>query len=577
MRNQGAGRRTAVAPNGVVASGRRSERLTCALQAAAIVLAVGCMGNFSAADEPVQAAEPAATAEAPVTEGAQLYARHCAGCHGEQGDGRGVAAVYLFPKPRDFQAGRFRLVSTENRVPARDDLEAVLVRGMPGSSMPPWAHFTPAQRAALIDEIMRLRREGARLLYAKRLQDDEGLSTEELAAEDVQEEINEYVEQFSTPGSTTEVPDFTTEDEQSIARGKEVYAKFGCLQCHGPDGKGDGVQQMADDEGYPTAPRDFTRGIFKGGHDPASLFRRIAYGMPGTPMPNAPQLTPQQMIDLVHYVRSLSTAEDREQAVANRETIVVHTVETVPREIHAADWDGIATVSLRMLPVWWRDANPDLRVQAVHDRQTIAVRVSWQDMSLDRHSAKAEAFEDAMAMELFGGDVEPFLGMGAADAPLDLWFWDADRQAPTDVEDHYPNVVVDIYPFSEPHVTTSEFAREGTRLQNQPPVSLPALALGNQLSPGAAANAASSLGAGGPGSVTFRLPRSQIVTANGSWRDGRWTVVLRRALKPTTTEDGVSLVPGGKASVAFAVWDGEKRERDGIKLITIWQDLKLEP
>ena len=47
----------------------------------------------------------------------------------QTGDGKGLAAAYVFPKPRDFQAGRFRLVSTSNTVPSRDDLHAVLLRG----------------------------------------------------------------------------------------------------------------------------------------------------------------------------------------------------------------------------------------------------------------------------------------------------------------------------------------------------------------------------------------------------------------------------------------------------------------
>jgi mono/diheme cytochrome c family protein len=487
-----------------------------------------------------------------------------------------VAAPYLFPKPRDLQAGRFRLVSTDNRVPSRDDLHAVLLRGMPGSSMPPWGHLTQRDRDALVDEIMRLRREGAKAIYIQALKDDEELTDEDIAADDVQEEIKEYVDQFSTPGNTTEVPDIAPPDEASIARGKEIYGKFGCLQCHGSEGKGDGVQAMIDDERYPTAPRDFTRGIFKGGHDPASLYRRIAYGMPGTPMPNAPQLTPEQMIDLVNYVRSMSTDAQREQAVANRETILVRTVSEIPREADSVQWRSIEPVSLRMIPLWWRDANPDLQVQAVHDGRWIAVRVSWRDTTPDQHSTRTESFEDAMAMELYRGKAEPFLGMGAADAPLDMWFWDADRQSPSDVEDQYPNVAVDIYPFAETNVATAEFRRQGTRLQHQPPVSLPALAVGNQLAPGGAAGGGSALTTGGPGSVTFRLPRSQIVDANGTWNDGRWSVILRRRLAPTAPDDGVALEPGATASVAFAVWDGSQRERDGIKLITIWQDLRLE-
>ena len=99
------------------------------------------------ADEPTQAAqeEPTQTGTPTVAaagaESRTLYLQHCAACHGEQGDGQGIAAKFLFPKPRDFRAGRFRLVNTTNGIPTSDDLKNVLQRGMPGSAMLPWAHM----------------------------------------------------------------------------------------------------------------------------------------------------------------------------------------------------------------------------------------------------------------------------------------------------------------------------------------------------------------------------------------------------------------------------------------------------
>ena len=103
----------------------------------------------------------------------------------------------------------------------------------------------------------------------------------------MQAEIAAYAKQAVTPGKPAAVPAIGPPDAVALARGKEHYAKQGCISCHGAEGKGDGVKQMIDDEGFPTRPRDLTRGIFKGGYDPASLFLRVARGMPGTPMPSA--------------------------------------------------------------------------------------------------------------------------------------------------------------------------------------------------------------------------------------------------------------------------------------------------
>jgi len=511
----------------------------------------------------------------PSKGGEQLFARHCANCHGAKGDGQGIAARFLFPKPRDLRAGRFRL---SNSVPSRDDLHSVLTRGMPGSSMPPWGHLSQADRDALVDEVMRLRRAGAREYYIAMLKEQDELTDEEIAEEDTQAEIQEYVDDFSTPGESSVVPEFSAPTDETIARGKEVYTTAGCLQCHGKEGKGDGAKEMIDAENLPTRPRDFTVGIFKGGHDLASLYRRTAYGMPGTPMPSSANLTTEQMEYLIHYIRSMSTEQQRLAAILNRETIVAKSVDTIPVDSQADAWADAEPVSLRMAPLWWRDnSDPDLTVQAVHDGEQLAVRVSWRDESADQHAARSESFEDAVAMELYQGDAEPFIGMGSSDVPIDVWFWDADRQGdPVTVEDTYPNTVVDLFPLSEKVVASAELDRDGARAADQPDISLPARAVGNPIVPTSGASGASSLTADGPGSLTFRIPKSPLVAAWGEWADGRWTVVMTRSLSVESAADGISLPADGKTSVAFAVWDGSQKDRDGKKLITIWQDLVLE-
>lgn len=521
--------------------------------------------------------EPAPPAAMPV-DGKELFARHCAACHGERGDGKGIAAAFLFPKPRDLQAGKFRLVSTNNAVPTRDDLHAVLERGMPGSAMPPWAHLSPEEREALVEEVIRLRAEGAREDFVTILKEDDGLTDEEIAAEEIQAEIQDVVDEAITPGESTEVPEFSEPTPESVARGKEVYAKFACIQCHGETGRGDGAAAMVDDEGMPTSPRDFTLGIFKGKHDPASLYRRIAYGMPGSPMPSSSTMSPEQMMDLVHFIRSLSSEVQREAAVMKRLKFVAKRVELLPGLRDEDVWNVAEPVSLKLTPLWWRsDADADFRVQAVHDGKAISVRMSWKDGTFDDHALRGEKFEDAVALQLYRGAAEPFLGMGDANSPVDVWFWDADRQRGAPPEREYPDTVVDVYPFSEAGVTVAELDRAGARMEEQPGISLPARAVGNRIMPDGDKNGGSSLQVAGPRTVTFRIPQSEIVQAHGEWADGRWTVVMTRALLPSSESEGMSLRPGEAASIAFAVWDGSHADRNGQKSITIWQDLVLEP
>ncbi|MDB4654052.1 cytochrome c, partial [bacterium] len=65
------------------------------------------------------------------------------------------------------------------------------------------------------------------------------------------------------------------------------------------------------------APRTLRDGVFHGGGDSASLYRRITQGIAGTPMPavevvsepNGKGLTTEQIWDLVRYVQQLSTPQ----------------------------------------------------------------------------------------------------------------------------------------------------------------------------------------------------------------------------------------------------------------------------
>ena len=91
-----------------------------------------------------------------------------------------------------------------------------------------------------------------------------------------------------------------------IRRGREIYVKQNCPRCHGRDGNGDTGLYLADEEGYPTRPRNLVWEEFKGGHEPSSVSVRIRLGLPGTPMAANPNLSEQELVALVHYCRSLA-------------------------------------------------------------------------------------------------------------------------------------------------------------------------------------------------------------------------------------------------------------------------------
>jgi mono/diheme cytochrome c family protein len=83
--------------------------------------------------------------------GKKLYEVNCAQCHGEKGDGDGIAAPFLLPKPRDFTSGKFKIRTTPNgALPTTQDLKKIIRAGMPYTAMPAWPQFNEQQLTDLV-------------------------------------------------------------------------------------------------------------------------------------------------------------------------------------------------------------------------------------------------------------------------------------------------------------------------------------------------------------------------------------------------------------------------------------------
>jgi mono/diheme cytochrome c family protein len=446
-----------------------------------------------------------------------------------------------------------------NRVPTDEDLHRVIERGMPGSAMVPFGHLARTDRDALVAYVRHLTRAGLEAQIRKQAEaNGTQLSDKELKSE---------LELMTVPGTLVSVPaDLPGSSPESVARGRALFLSA-CAPCHGQTGKGDGVQEQRDDKGMPTRPRDLTRGIFKGGRDPHRLYTLFYTGMPGTPMPAIRDYSTPQVGDLINFVLSLSDPSTPAKVEHRRTQLVARrTPADLTGEIADREWEAVPPVGLVLSPLWWRDyPEPAFQVQALHDGKTLALRLTWNDPSCNERVGRTEDFEDMAAVQLFRGSPEPFLGMGSASAQTDLWLWRASWQRPAeDVGGQ-----LDDYPFD------SALYKDIVKGKGQPPDFLTARAAGNQQAHADPAQSASSLTAKGFGSTTFRPRASQAVTAHSTWADGRWTVVLRRPLR-VGSDEGLSLAPGEACSVSFAVWDGEYRDRNGQKLITIWHDLKLD-
>ena len=250
------------------------------------------------------ATEPTGEDRLPAS-ASDLYAQHCSGCHGTSGDGNGRGARHLFPRARDLRADRFRLASSVNGVATLEDVVSVIRRGMPGTSMRSYDELSDEQLVLLAREVLRMRREGFREQLVDTLK-DEGEEIDE-------DEVGQIVEFCTTPGDVVRVPRIGPGDSQAIAQGQETYFRLGCHNCHGDDGTGVWDTPLYDEQGLPSPPRDLVHDPFKGGLEPEAIYLRVFVGMPGTPQPACWNVPEDQLVDLVHFCRSLSREPKRVQ------------------------------------------------------------------------------------------------------------------------------------------------------------------------------------------------------------------------------------------------------------------------
>ncbi len=487
--------------------------------------------------------------------GRRTYQRQCLTCHGEHGDSRGEAAYLLYPKPRDFLQARYRLVSTWEFIPTDEDLFRSISRGMPGSAMPAWSHLPERTRWGLVHYIKSFAK------FPLELGPDRQPGTG-----------------VSKPTGRIEVPPEPPYDAQAKERAHRLFTTL-CAGCHGATGKGDGQEKQVDAEGFPVRPRDLTAGVFKGSPEPEQVYYRIAGGLPGSPMPSHTEPYGDDIWHLVHYVREMSSDEQRSRMEMKRFRVVARRVEELPDHPDSSLWRNAPSVNLHLMPLWWRDDRPEeATVQALHDGKELAIQLTWPDATHDHTALRPQDFRDAAAIQFALDPNPPFFGMGEAASPVNLWMWKSERQADLepvfqDLDKIYPNIGIDSYP-NLLRSALEQPTRNALTLSSDPDF-VTGWGAGNIVSDPTRRSPVEDLVAGGMGTLKARPLVDQRVEAIGVYSVASYRVVFRRALAGDS-ESMVSLKPGQTVPVAFAVWDGSAGDRDGKKSVTIWQELHIQ-
>ncbi|MFQ5850131.1 MAG: c-type cytochrome [Candidatus Binatia bacterium] len=486
--------------------------------------------------------------------GKHVYNKKCTACHGVNGRGDGEAAYLLYPKPRDFVAARYRLVSTWERVPTNQDLFSTITRGMPGSAMPSWGHLPEKQRWALVYYLRSLAEKPITVKPQK-----------------------EPAPDGSGGEGIIKVPVEPSYDAAAKVRAKELFREA-CASCHGATGKGDGVQEQVDEEGFPTRPRDLTAGVFKGSPDPIQLYRRIIAGIPGSPMPMSDWAYGDDAWHLVHFVRSLSSERQRERVEMKKFEIVATRVKQVPDHPDSGIWRLTPPVNLHLMPLWWRSQRPEeLTVRALHDGKDLALLLVWADQTHDHTAIRPQDFRDAAAVEFSLTSEPPFFAMGEKGKLVNIWMWKSERQADLepafqDLDKIYPNIGIDSYP-NLLRSPVEQPLRHALTLESDKTF-VTGWGAGNIVSDPQRKSPAEDLVAQGFGTLRARPRTDQNAHAKGIYSVGAYRVIFRRALEPSG-KGAVRFQPGTTVPVAFAVWNGSAGDVDGKKSVTIWQDLKI--
>ncbi len=212
---------------------------------------------------------PIAESDQTVRDGAEVYVKNCALCHGDLLDGKGLFGESFFPRPANFLDPQSVLSKPQSYAYWR------IMKGGPGlpEKYGPWDSAMPAWEGTLKEE-------------------------------DVWKVI-QYI--YSTAQERTQTKESPT-SEPSADRGSEVYAKY-CAVCHGDKGAGDGPGAKISSP----FPRNFIKGHIKFRSTPfgkiptdKDLFNIITQGTLGTTMPSWKHLPENDRHSLVLYLKTLS-------------------------------------------------------------------------------------------------------------------------------------------------------------------------------------------------------------------------------------------------------------------------------
>ncbi|MBI5749887.1 MAG: c-type cytochrome [Nitrospinae bacterium] len=468
-----------------------------------------------------------------IEKGKLTFFKRCSFCHGLLGDGNGPAAQFLSPRPRDFTPGTFKFRTTQSgELPIDENLFRTISRGLKGTAMQ--AFDNEVIKNGLTEE------ERWQVIYY----------IQTFAQEFSNPELDPY-KKIVTP-SMQKIP----YSEESVAKGKEIFERAKCWECHGKGGKGDGQKTLdkKDDWGFPIRIRNVTQPWkIKAGSEPEDIFMRFSTGINGTPMPSfIDTLKEEERWHLANFIKSLQKNPREEQVLK-----AVPVKGDLPEDVNSPEWQKASYIDIRLggsviaAPRWQNHSVDMATVRALYNENEIAFLIEWDDPFKDvLHKkemeadvtpllgtasynsyvnpvkmvpGKLETFRDSIALqfpvELQEGTEKPHFFRGDSSNPVNLWIWKADLQ------------------------------EEGK----------PAVEDTNAVGP----------------DEPLEIQALQDVKGKGVYSGGVWKVIMKRPLL-TKDEGDIQFKKGKFIPFSLNVWDGSNGEHGKLMSLSSWHYVIME-
>jgi DMSO reductase family type II enzyme heme b subunit len=288
--------------------------------------------------------------------GQELYDAYCARCHGFEGDGKGDASNFTYPKPRDFTSGMYKFRSTPSGdPPTDDDLKRSILVGFPGTSMFGWeGKFSDEGLEALIE-------------YLKAYEE----------------------ETFEIETESIEIGDPPPVSDELIKTGVEVFEKAKCWECHGKYGRGDGEKgwqpNFKDDWGDKIWPTNLAHAWeLRNGSTLEDLFRSISTGLDGTPMPSFyDSYSEEQRWGLSYYLLSLQIKRKFGAILPLKK------VNKIPESTEDALWKESEYIDMNMegkkvFGIPFISMITNMRIRGIYTNSKVAIMLEWMDKKPDK-------------------------------------------------------------------------------------------------------------------------------------------------------------------------------------------------